>query len=381
MALNMPGISFTKKVERRFRMIKVLVVDDSIFMRKMISQIIDTSVSMKVIGTAKNGKEAVEQTKILKPDVITMDIEMPVMNGIEALSLIMKVQPTPVIMISSLTHEGAEATMNAFQMGAIDFVTKPSGSISFDISKLKNEIQNKIRAADGCSLRTNLVKPIMKPQDRSTLKVNSPLIKGIKSMVYNRIVAIGTSTGGPKALHTLLQSLSPSLNAPVVIVQHMPPKFTASLAKRLNDISDFEVMEAEHHQELSPGCVYIAPGSHHMEVESLSGKYRIVLHDKPNVNGHKPSVDVMFDSVSLLKLKQAYVLMTGMGSDGASAMMRVKQKNPAVITIAESKETCVVYGMPRVAAELGCVDHILPLHFISEKIYETSIQNKTDYKR
>ncbi|WP_379131170.1 chemotaxis response regulator protein-glutamate methylesterase [Paenibacillus sp. sgz500958] len=353
---------------------RVLVVDDSAFMRRLLSEMIQEFPDFEVAGTARNGADALQQVTLLRPDVITMDVEMPIMDGLQALGEIMRVRPTPVVMLSSLTQEGADATIQALMLGAVDFIAKPSGSISVDLVHKQNEIQAKLKAA--VASRTYIRRLESEaPQVPRTMPVELKLppipsrepVKNVKG-----ICAIGTSTGGPKALDAVICSLPADLSVPVVVVQHMPPKFTASLAQRLDQHSELHVVEARHHQTLEPGFVYIAPGGKHMEVEgTAAGFYRIVIHEQDTVNGHRPSVDVLFDSVTRLKgLKKSYVIMTGMGGDGAHGMQRAKQADPQVVTLGESESTCVVYGMPRVAAELKCVDHVLPLTQISRKISE-----------
>lgn len=352
--------------------IKVLVVDDSVFMRKLISRFIEEDPSLQVIGTAQNGSEAVQMVKELQPDVVTLDIEMPVMNGLEALKKIMVERPTPVLMLSSLTQDGAQETIEALQCGALDFITKPSGSISADLFKVREELISKIKLA----ARTRVANLLPLNTNKNTLKIDikqrSIVPTGQRTMSFDQIVAIGTSTGGPKALELVITSLPAHFPYPVMVVQHMPPKFTQSLAKRLDSISGVRVVEAEDNQVVSGGTVYIAPGDYHMAVVEIKGEYRIHLHQQPPMNGHRPSVDVMYESVTKLsKLKRHYVIMTGMGSDGASGMLQAKQSGPCS-TIAESKETCVVYGMPRSAIEKQCVDFIVPLTQITSRILKVT---------
>lgn len=345
--------------------IKVLVVDDSMFMRKLISRLIAEDTALEVIGTARNGLEAVNMVKQLKPDVVTLDIEMPEMNGLEALIFIMEQRPTPVIMLSSLTQEGALATITALQNGAVDFISKPSGSISIDLFKVKEELVFKIKQASQIPLRNLILNniTISKGNVGQQKMTQARLIKE-----FDQILALGTSTGGPKALDTVITALPADFPYPLLVVQHMPPKFTKSLAERLNRLSRVRVIEAEDNQPILGGTVYIAPGDYHMTTIQISGEYRIKLHQEPQVNGHRPSVDVLFDSISQMKsLKKHFILMTGMGSDGAKGMMAAKQSG-AHSTIAESKETCIVYGMPRSAIEMGCVDYTVPLHLITSKI-------------
>lgn len=349
--------------------IKVLVVDDSVFMRKLISRLIEEDMALEVIGTARNGLEAIVMVKQLKPDVVTLDIEMPGMSGMEALSIIMEQRPTPIIMLSSLTQDGALATITALQDGAVDFISKPSGSNSFDLFKVKDELVSKIKQAAQIPLRNLTFNNITGSRvDRGEGKIT----KGRLTKEFDQILALGTSTGGPKALDTVITALPANFPYPLLVVQHMPPKFTKSLAERLNRLSRVRVVEAKHNDPVLGGTVYIAPGDYHMIAVQTNGELRIQLHQEPQYNGHRPSVDVLFDSISQMKsLKRHFILMTGMGSDGAQGMMSAKHLG-AHSTIAESKETCIVYGMPKSAVELGCVDYTVPLQLIASKILQVT---------
>ncbi len=362
-------------------MYKILVVDDSALMRRMISDFINSDPSFKVVDTAKNGQEAIEKTKLLNPDAITMDVTMPIMDGVEALRLIMEMQPTPVLMLSSLTHEGSKETMRALALGAIDFIGKPTGQFAFEISKVKEELLEKLHVA----VRVNM--KMQKPASPSSglsndskkqtntivqSRIPSKLAEQSKggSSVLKQIVAIGTSTGGPKALLEVLKDIPGDFNAPIVIVQHMPPKFTKSLALRLDGACQIGVVEAEEGMILQTGMAYLAPGGYQMKIRREGGQYRIKLTEEEPRNGHRPSVDVMFESlINATELKQHVVIMTGMGSDGAKGMQMLKSSG-AITTIAESQETCIVYGMPRAAVELKCADYVLPLYDIAKKLIE-----------
>lgn len=364
------------------RPVQVLVVDDSMFMRRIISDLIVDNPAFAVIGTAKNGKEAIALTKQLKPDVITMDVEMPEMNGLEALVRIMAEQPTPVIMLSSLTVEGAEVTIRALEAGAIDFVRKPSGSISLDLYKVKLLLHEKLTIAAKSRISPPAApppvpKPAQPPAPLPLPTAKQPLPGVIDRNVasslmrFEHIVAIGTSTGGPKALQQVLRQLPATFPAPILVVQHMPPNFTKSLAGRLDSLCSIRVVEAEEAMPLMKGTAYIAPGGYHMTLEAAAGDgYRIRLSKDEPRSGHRPSVDTMFDSlVPFGELKRHIVLMTGMGSDGAKGMKALREAGAAT-TIAEAEETCVVYGMPRSAVELGCAGYVLPQQEISEKLIE-----------
>lgn len=345
--------------------IKVLVVDDSLFMRRMIVRLVEEDADIEVIGTARNGAEGVRMVKELRPDVVTMDIEMPEMNGIEALGKIMEELPTRVIMLSSLTREGAEETITALQSGAVDFIPKPSGTATAGLAGAKEEIVGKIKAAARTPLSV-LIAARRGVTRQTAWEPKRAATEGTKE--FSQVVAIGTSTGGPKALETVLTGLPADFSHPVLVVQHMPAKFTLSLAQRLNNLCRIRVVEAENGQVVQGGTAYIAPGGYHMTLVRKQREIRIVLNQEPPQNGHRPAVDVMFESVTALPgLKKHYVLMTGMGSDGAKAMAQAKRQG-AESTIAEAQETCVVFGMPRAAINLGCVDHVVPLTVIAAKI-------------
>ncbi|KIL39230.1 chemotaxis protein CheY [Gordoniibacillus kamchatkensis] len=362
---------------------RILVVDDSVFMRRIISDLIAEDPELEVIGTARNGKEAVEQVKLLRPQAVTLDVEMPEMNGLEALRHIMSEAPTPVIMLSSLTQEGARETIRALELGAFDFICKPSGSISLDLYKVKQQLHEKLRAA----VKANVKKasPLAAqaalppkpapaaPAARGAAAVpNAAADKPAGSTQFEHLIAIGTSTGGPRALHHVVSQLPSNLPAPVLIVQHMPPNFTKSLAQRLNDVSRVKVVEAEDGQVLETGTAYVAPGGWHMTAHRDSKHvYRIRLNKDDPRSGHRPSVDVLFESlVPLKELKRHAVIMTGMGSDGARGMLAMRQSG-AVTTIAEAEESCVVYGMPRAAAKLNAATDVLMQQDIARKLAQS----------
>lgn len=357
----------------------VLVVDDSVFMRKIISDMIEEDERFTVIDTAKNGMEAVEKAKRLRPDVVTLDIEMPEMNGLEALQRIMSDRPVPVVMLSSLTEEGAKETIRALELGAVDFVRKPSGSISLDLFKVKALLLDKLSIAVHTKVTRTYAphaKPALPPPVFSAPPAHaSAEAKESKEMRpmppltrIERVVAIGTSTGGPRALQQVVSSLPERFPAPILIVQHMPPNFTKSLAQRLDATSRLRVVEASDGERLRNGVAYIAPGGWHMIVKRDDAGYKVRLSKDAPRSGHRPSVDMLFESLlPFRELKRHIVLMTGMGSDGAKGMQALQQAG-ALSTIAESSETCVVYGMPRAAVELNCVTHQVPLYEIAARL-------------
>ncbi|KAB8138756.1 chemotaxis response regulator protein-glutamate methylesterase [Gracilibacillus oryzae] len=350
----------------------VLVVDDSAFMRKMVSDIINQSDKLEVISTARNGEDALKKIDQLKPDIITLDVEMPVMDGIATLKEIMAQSPLPVVMLSSLTKTGADKTIEAMALGAVDFIAKPSGSISLNIKEIEKEIIGKVEQAVQSNVRhhlsaisnqTNTVKEeqtVFPSPGRFTTTFAQNAIN-MKS-----IVAIGSSTGGPRALQEVITNLPETFQAPVVIVQHMPKGFTKSLADRLNKLSKLEVKEVEDGDIIEQGKVYIAQGGKQFEVEQRGNKLSAkVKADKP-VNGHQPAVDVLFSSVAKLSNYQPVsVVLTGMGSDGARGIESLKRSKPRTVIISQSKQTCVVYGMPQAAEKTSLVDYVLDIQDIS----------------
>ncbi|SER60195.1 protein-glutamate methylesterase/protein-glutamine glutaminase [Salipaludibacillus aurantiacus] len=352
-------------------MTSVLVVDDSAFMRKMISEMLDNQPDIYVIDKARNGKDAVEKVKQLNPDVITMDVEMPVMSGIEALKEIMAENPKPVIMISSVTKEGADTTIKAMEYGAFDFISKPSGSISLDIHKVEKELIDKVRLASSVKVTKLTHSPAGKTApDHLDPSIKTPK-EGLKSGV-SAMVVIGTSTGGPKALQKVLPQLPETFPHPVLVVQHMPEGFTKSLSERLDALSKIKVKEAENGEIIKKGVAYIAPGGYHLKVRRIGTSVAIHLDQSTSVNGHRPSVDVMFTSLSAVKLdKVIAVLMTGMGQDGKNGLLHLK-KSVKTAAIAESESTAVVFGMPKAAIETNLVDEVKDIDAIAASLLKHS---------
>ena len=361
--------------------ISVMVVDDSALMRKMISDMINMEDDMEVVNIARNGEDLLEKLKKNVPDVITLDIEMPKMNGIEALKSIVELKiPTKVIMLSSLTQEGAEVTMECLENGAIDFVPKPSGSISLNINVVREILISKIRGSRFVrrtntinSNRKNRLKDIKqreihrlstsleKREESSALKeVRSNEIKNKKISA----VVIGASTGGPKALFKVITSLPEKLGVPVFIVQHMPEGFTKAFADRLNKFSKLKVVEAEEGMTIEKDIVYIAPGGKHMEI--INNK-TISLNLEPQIWGVRPAVDKLFISAAkTYKDSLLGVILTGMGRDGANGIIEIKKAGGA--TISEDESTCIIYGMPKAAYDTNMIDEVIPLYDISKRI-------------
>lgn len=342
-------------------MIRVLVVDDSAFMRLAITNILKEQRDIEVVGTAKNGKEAVEKAVKLEPDIITMDINMPVMDGLEALKLIMQKKPTAVIMLSALTKEGAKETFEALKLGAVDFIAKPHGSITSDLKLIEEEILSKIRNVYHSN--PNITRLF------NLRKFRSGVVRGRwNSNGSEFALVIGSSTGGPSALEQIIPRLPSDLPASVFVVQHIPRgDFSKQLAERLNNISELEVKEAENNERVRTGVVYIAPGGYHMKIRESLGVKRIkVLSGKP-VNAVIPSVDVTAESIANVYGGNTIgIILTGMGSDGAYGLKLVR--NAGGYCIASSEDTCVVFGMPKAAIEIGAVDTIRPLFEIPEEI-------------
>lgn len=364
-------------------------------MRKLISDFFKDSPKIEVVGTARNGKDALKKIQTLQPHVVTMDVEMPEMNGLEALKEIMTQCPVPVVMLSSTTQRNAENTLMAMEYGAVDFVAKPSGTISLDLHKIQDELIHKVEQASIVSIdklkRVNgsqrtRVNVAQQPTTQSTpiipvkRKIEPVAKKEATPVVPNRprtdwsktskkIVVIGTSTGGPRALQEVITKLPANIQAPILVVQHMPAGFTKSLATRLNQLSEVTVKEAEQGDILHNGVVYIAPGGFHMKLRKVGMSFGIELdQNEPPRSGHRPSVDVMFENVSsFTDFDKIAVIMTGMGYDGSKGLIALKQTGN-VIAIAESQETCIVYGMPKAAVETKLVDEVSDVDEIAQSI-------------
>ncbi|WHH58956.1 chemotaxis response regulator protein-glutamate methylesterase [Petroclostridium sp. X23] len=341
--------------------IRVLVVDDSAFIRKIVTDILSEDPYINVLDIARNGREALDKIKLLSPDVVTLDVEMPVMDGLECLKEIMNVKPVPVIMVSSLTTEGANATIKALELGAIDFIAKPRNIFDVGNEKVKKEIIEKIKIAKNS---------IVRPSSSFVHYTRSEKKKVINSQKLKHIVAIGTSTGGPRALQQVIPPIPGNIPAAFVVVQHMPQGFTKSLAARLDSMSELNVKEAEDGDIITSGYAYIAPGSYHMvfQKESNTGQIVIRLNKNAPEGGHRPSVNVMMSSLADTGQNNIIgVIMTGMGADGCEGLKRLKTDNGAHI-IAQDEKSCVVYGMPKAAVQAGIVDKVIALNDISNEI-------------
>ena len=342
--------------------VKVLVVDDSALMRQLISRTLGKYPFIQVVGTAMNGSDAIGKISALRPDVVTMDVEMPVMDGLSALKRIMRENPLPVIMFSTLTAQGTKATIEALASGAFDFVTKPSSPAALE--PMVEELARKIEAAAAVPLNkvvrrrpaTGAAVPVSVPVSRTGGKV--------------QLVVIGTSTGGPGALHTVIPALPGDFPAAVVVVQHIPAGFSKPLAEHLDRRASISVRHAEAGDPVSPGRVLVAPAGYDLTFRGRAGNASVVLSKGVAPlppGGFRPSVDgVMKSAASVFNDAVIGVLMTGMGRDGAMGMKEIKQRNGR--TIAEAESTCVVFGMPRAAIELGAADRVVPLHQIVPEI-------------
>ncbi|NVK55992.1 MAG: chemotaxis response regulator protein-glutamate methylesterase [Alteromonadaceae bacterium] len=333
--------------------ISVLVVDDSALIRSLMTQIIASHPDLTLVGTAPDAYVAKDMVKKLKPDVITLDIEMPRVDGLTFLDRLMKAKPTPVVMISTLTEKGADATMLALELGAIDFIPKPKIDVQAKFLAFQELVTRKIIAAAGANVSKRTI-------DANVSKTQ------LSYSGTELIVGIGASTGGTEAIKDLLVRLPASFPA-IVMTQHMPPGFTTSFAKRLNNICAVAVKEAQHDERILPGHAYLAPGDLHLSVVKYGSDYRTQLSDHERVSGHKPSVDVLFNSLAQHVGHNAFgVILTGMGRDGAEGMRAMQSKG--AMTFAQDEASCVVYGMPKEAVRLGGVVKSLPIADIATQL-------------
>ncbi|GAB6098128.1 chemotaxis response regulator protein-glutamate methylesterase [Halanaerocella petrolearia] len=354
--------------------IEVLVVDDSAFMRKVVSELLEEDRQIKVIDKARNGVDALRKVEKYNPDVITLDVEMPKMNGLEFLQRLMTKKSIPVLMLSSVTTKGSEITIKALELGAFDFIPKPSGSISLDIDKVKEDLIKKVKLAAQSRVRKKLKQQIKRDKDKEEVeKVKQQQFsqKKDKTNQDDNLVVIGASTGGPRALKEVVSNLPANLNAAVLIVQHMPAGFTSSLAQRLNKLSPLTVKEAQEGDKLEKGVALVAPGDYHMIIKNNSVK----LTKGSKVHNVRPAIDKTIGSVvKEYKSQLVGVLLTGMGKDGAKGLKLIKEFGGQ--TIAQDESTSVVYGMPKVAYQLGAVDSVKSIYKISSKI--TAMINNLD---
>jgi two-component system chemotaxis response regulator CheB len=364
------------------RVINVIVVDDSAFMRKSISMMLESDPAIKVIATARDGKEGVDKIRELRPDIVTLDIEMPVMNGLEALAIIMKEMPLPVLMISSLTTEGAKATLDALALGAVDFIPKDLSYVSLDIVKIKLDLIAKVKEITQSrsmlfrlqrikSLNMNIAGSgsLSAPSSSRKTEFNPPKRRDFKAMV------IGISTGGPFALLQTIPQLPEKFPLGVAIVQHMPPHFTKSMAERLDSLSQVQVKEATDGDLIEPGVVLVAPGGQHMTFTKSGSSTRVKISDEPRNTLYHPSADIMMTSAAeVMNGPILGLIMTGMGKDGLEGLKLIKKKSGYVI--AQDEESCVVYGMPKAAVDEGVADTVASLQDIPKIILKALNGNK-----
>jgi two-component system, chemotaxis family, protein-glutamate methylesterase/glutaminase len=347
--------------------IKVLIIDDSAFMRKSITLMLESDPEIRVIATARDGKEGIELISKFRPDIVTLDIEMPGMDGLTALKIIMEQMPMPVLMVSSLTTESAQATIQALDLGAVDFISKDLAHVSANIKNIKDELIDKIKQiAHSRLIRTQfrMRRIVQQSHDKKPGFIPKPNAAAFKSVMTDlQAVMLGVSTGGPQALLNILPRIPEKFPIGIAIVQHMPPNFTRTLSERLNSISHVLIKEAENGEPMEPGKVLIAPGGKHMTLNGTGSGVMARISDDPADTLYRPSADIMMSSaVSAYKGPLLGIIMTGMGKDGVEGLKQIKSKGGYVI--AQDEESCVVYGMPRAAIEEGVVDSVQSLDSI-----------------
>ncbi|MBI3703651.1 MAG: chemotaxis response regulator protein-glutamate methylesterase [Rhizobiales bacterium] len=335
--------------------VRVLIVDDSAVIRQLLSMLLSEDPEIEVVGTAGDPFEARERIKALNPDVVTLDVEMPNMDGVTFLRKIMTLRPMPVVMVSTLTQVGAEITLEALEIGAVDFIAKPTVDIAKALTGLSAELQAKVKSAAHARVGVRRVPVPMRPRERPVGR-------------SEKIIAVGASTGGVEALKLLLMDM-PAECPPILITQHMPPRFTTAFAERLNRECPMTVSEAKHDDIVEPNHAYIAPGSHHMELVRSGSHYKLRLDDGPTVSGHRPSVDFLFRSVARVAGKTAIgVILTGMGKDGSLGMLDMR--NAGAITLGQDEASSLIYGMPRAAFENGAVMKQVALSHMADAILD-----------
>lgn len=340
----------------RGRKTRVLVVDDSAFVRQAITRMLGSAPDIEVVGVAVDGNDGLEKARALAPDVVTLDVQMPRMGGLECLTRLMQENPVPVLLLSSHTREGADVTLRGLELGALDFVDKSSVRGQMNLLELAEELKAKVRALAGArptrpqGARPSAVVPRLSP----------PAVRA-------EVVAIGTSTGGPPALQAIIPRLPEGLESPILVVQHMPLGFTRSLAERLDARSALRVREAEDGDLVAAGQVLIAPAGRHMTIRQRGSAVKVVLDEEPSGSLHRPSADVLMTSVAKVYGQGSFgVLLTGMGSDGVEGLRAIRAAGGR--TLAESEETCVIFGMPKAAVEAGVVERSVPLDRVADEI-------------
>ncbi len=349
------------------KIISVVVVDDSALVRSLLTEIINRQPDMRCVGAASDPLVAREMIRELNPDVITLDVEMPRMDGLEFLSRLMRLRPMPVVMVSTLTEQGAETTLRALEMGAVDFVAKPRIGVSSGLNELAGDIVDKIRVAASAQVH-RLASPPAAADARPTPggAVADAARAPLPRLSTEKVICIGASTGGTEAIREVLTRM-PADSPAIVITQHMPPGFTTSFANRLNTLCRIEVREASDGQRILPGHAYIAPGGRHLRIDRSGSNYVAVVEDTEPVNRHRPSVEVLFKSAARVLGPNALgIMLTGMGADGAQAMREMKDAGS--YNYVQDETSCVVFGMPRMAIQYGAAHEILPLTQIADAL-------------
>lgn len=337
--------------------IRVLVIDDSALIRQMLTEILDSRDDIEVVGTAADPFIAREKIKQLAPDVLTLDIEMPKMTGLQFLQNLMRLRPMPVIMVSTLTDRGAPETLEALELGAVDYICKPKAKTETKLKIFAEELVDKVRMASKARIR---------PFEHNKIPARTQKT----GVAYSKVIAVGSSTGGTEAIKVLLSTV-PKDCPPILITQHIPKVFSTSFSERLDRYLPVEVFEAQEGMLIRPGCVYIAPGDYHLTIAKSGSKMVCHVIQTEKVNRHRPAVDVMFNSVlEVYGANVVAVMLTGMGADGAQGMLNLKQAG--AVTFAQDEATSVVWGMPQAAYNLGAVDEVLPLQKISEKMLQAA---------
>jgi two-component system chemotaxis response regulator CheB len=356
--------------------IRVLVVDDSALVRSLLAEIINRQPDMECVGSANDPLIAREMIRELNPDVLTLDIEMPRMDGIDFLGRLMRLRPMPVLMISTLTERGAEVTMRALELGAVDFVAKPRIGVADGLSDLSNQIVEKVRIASAAHIKRAVAVPAA--SNTGAPIPARPAVASLGRLSTEKLICIGASTGGTEAIKEVLMRM-PADSPGIVITQHMPPGFTTSFAARLNSLCQITVQEAVNGERILPGHAYIAPGGKQFRVGRSGANYVAVVEDGELVNRHKPSVEVLFKSAASVVGRNAYgIMLTGMGNDGAKAMREMKDAGS--YNYVQDEASCIVFGMPREAILHGAADEVLPLVAIAPALI-TKLSSATDRYR
>ncbi len=346
---------------------KVLVIDDSAVMRKLLTELINANPDLEVVGAAPDAHVARDMIKTLNPDVLTLDVQMPRMDGLEFLERLMRLRPTRVVMVSAFTEAGSDTTLRALELGAIDFIGKPRVDSPTAMTEYAEELAEKIRGAAAARLKRPAAPAASVP---SAAAPRPSPVPAARTAANGNIIFVGASTGGTEAIKDFLLGF-PADCPPTLIVQHMPENFTASFARRLDSLCEPRVVEAQGGERVEPGTVFIAPGHSHLQIRRQGAGYVTELISTPPVNRHRPSVEVLFDSAAQLVGRQAVgVILTGMGKDGAQGLLRMRQAGAR--TFGQDEASCVVYGMPREAALVGAVEEVVSLEGMSRRVLATA---------